>query len=138
VSELTKEISCALLAEPHHSLAEGTRLLLATLFDTVVMLGDDGSLVEIAERVRPRIVILDLVLAKRNLPELISRLRESFPAARVLVVSVHEERSAVRAVREAGADGFIVKGRIGSELIAAVETVLRGDRYFSRDIEQNV
>ena len=135
---MTKDISCALLAEPYHSLAEGTRLLLATLFDSVLILSDEVSLVEIAERVRPRIVILDLVLAKRNLAILIARLRESFPGVRVLVVSVHEERSAVRSVRDAGADGFLVKGRIGSDLIAAVETVLRGDRYFSPEIEPSV
>ena len=135
---MTKDISCALLAEPYHSLAEGTRLLLATVFDSVLILSDEVSLVEIAERVRPRIVILDLVLAKRNLAILIARLRESFPGVRVLVVSVHEERSAVRSVRDAGADGFLVKGRIGSDLIAAVETVLRGDRYFSPEIEPSV
>jgi DNA-binding NarL/FixJ family response regulator len=38
----------------------------------------------------------------------------------------------------AGAEGFLAKGRIGADLIAAVETVLRGDRYFSRDVEKNM
>jgi DNA-binding NarL/FixJ family response regulator len=126
---LTKDISCALLAEPHHSLAEGTRILLATLFDTVVMVADEGSLIEAAERVRPGLVVVDLLLAKKNLAALTSRIHEASPESKVIVLSVHDEAAVVRAVIDAGADGFVVKRAIGTELIAAVTTVLRGERY---------
>ena len=110
-------------------LAEGTRLLLTSLFDTVVMVADECSLVEIAGRVRPGLLIIDLVLAKRELEQLISRVRESSPGAKVLVVSVHDERSVAEAVMEAGADAFLVRGCIGTKLVSTVEAVLRGERY---------
>ena len=126
---MTKEISCALLAEPHHGLSEGTRALLATIFDTVAMVADESSLFEIAGRVKPGLLIIDLALAKRKPAHLISRLRDVSPGVKVVVVSVHDERSVVRAVMDAGADAFVVKGCIGSELITAIEAVLRGERY---------
>ena len=130
-SFLTKEISCVLLAEPHHALAEGTRLLLGTLFDAVVMVADESSLLETAGRVRPGLLMVDLILAKKNVAGLISRLREISPGSKVIVVSVHDEPAVARAILESGADGFLVKCRIGCELIPAVEAVLRGERYIS-------
>ncbi len=115
----------------HHALAEGIRLLLGTLFDAVVMVADGCSLIETAERVRPTLLMVDLLLAKKNIAGLISRLREISPGSRVIVVSVHDEPPVAHAVIEAGADGFLVKCSLGSELIPAVEAVLRGERYIS-------
>jgi DNA-binding NarL/FixJ family response regulator len=128
---LAKEISCVLLAEPHHGLAEGTRMLLRTRFDAVVMVADESSLLETAERVRPMLLMVDLVFAKKEVARLISRLREASPGSKVIVVSVHDEPAVAQAVLEAGADGFLVKCLIGSELIPAVDAVLRGERYVS-------
>ncbi len=128
---MTKEISCVLLAEPHHGLAEGTRLLLATLFDAVVIVGDESSLLETADRVKPGLLLVDLLLANKNVAGLMVRLREISPRSKVVVMSVHDEPSVARAVLASGADGFLVKCRIGSELIPAVEAVLRGERYGS-------
>ena len=46
------EVSCVLLADPHHGLSEGVRRLLATTFDAVVMVADEVSLFESAGRLQ--------------------------------------------------------------------------------------
>ena len=120
-----------LLAEPHHGLAEGTRMLLATRFDTVVMVSDEASLLETAERVKPGLLMVDLTFARREVARLVSRLRESSPLSKVILLSVHDEPAVARAVIEAGANGFLVKRSLITELIPAVEAVLRGERYVS-------
>jgi len=51
-----------LLAVRHHGLIEGIHGLLATTFATVVMVADENSLVESAERMRPALVVADLSL----------------------------------------------------------------------------
>ena len=106
-------------------------MLLATRFDAVVMVADACSLIETAERVRPALLMVDLLLAKKNIAGLVSRLREISPGSRVIVVSVHAEPAVAQAVIEGGADGFLVKCALGSELIPAVDAVLRGERYVS-------
>ena len=88
-------------------------MLLATVFDAVVMVADGCSLIETAERVKPALLMVDLLLAKKNIADLISRLREVSPGSRVIVVSVHDEPSVAQAVIEAGADGFLVKCHLG-------------------------
>jgi DNA-binding NarL/FixJ family response regulator len=108
-----------------------TRCCSHTRFDAVVMVADECSLIETAERVRPALLMVDLLLAKKNIAGLISRLREISSGSRVIVVSVHDEPAVAQTVIQAKADGFLVKCSLGSELIPAIEAVLRGERYVS-------
>jgi len=59
-----KRLSCVLLADRHHGLTEGVRGLLATAFGSVVMVADEGSLIEGAGRLQPEVAVVDLSLAR--------------------------------------------------------------------------
>jgi len=123
------EVSCVLLADPHHGLAEGIRALLGTIFEVVVMVAEESSLIEGAERLRPGLAVVDLGLAKGDIKGLLGRLRCRCPGLKVLFMSVHDEPSVVRSALEAGAEGFLVKRDIATDLLPAVEAILRGERY---------
>ena len=126
---------CVLLADRHHDLIEGIHGLLATTFATVVMVADENSLVESADRMRPTLVVADLSLAGGgSFSWLRQRLAQS-PASKVIVLSVHDEPSVVQSVLEAGASGFVLKRAIASDLLAAVDAVLGGERYVSPAIQ---
>jgi DNA-binding NarL/FixJ family response regulator len=122
-------ISSALLAEPHHGLAEGIRSLLGTMFDAVVMVADETSLIEAAERICPRLAVVDLGLVRPDVGGFMCRLRARCPGLKVVFLSAHDEPTVARSVLGAGADGIVVRRRIASDLIPAVEAVLRGERY---------
>jgi DNA-binding NarL/FixJ family response regulator len=121
-----------LLAEQHHGLAEGIRSLLGTKFEAVVMVADELSLIEAAERLNPGLAVVDHSLAMGDFAGLIDRLRRRTPGLRVIVLSIHEEPTVAQSAFEAGADGFLVKSSLAVELIPAIETVLNGGRYASR------
>ena len=53
-------LSCVLLADRHHGLTEGVRGLLATAFGTVVMVADEESLIDGADRLQPDVAIVDI------------------------------------------------------------------------------
>ena len=125
------EVSCVLLADPHHGLSEGVRRLLATTFDAVVMVADEVSLFESAGRLQTDLAVVDLGLAGGNGIELVRRFRASFPNIRMIVVSIHGQSSVTRSVLEAGADAFISKRAIATDLLAAADAVLMGQRYVS-------
>jgi DNA-binding NarL/FixJ family response regulator len=122
--------SSVLLAAPHHGLAEGIRSLLATEFDTVVMVADERSLFESAERLRPCMVVVDIVLARRDVAGLLRRLRAGCDELKVLLLSVHDEPVIVQTARDAGADGFVCVRAIATDLLDAVDDLLRGERHF--------
>ena len=117
---------CALLADRHHGLGEGMRGLLAPLFDMVVMIADEASLVGALERMEAELVVLDLSLTSGNGLRLVCRLRQRFPAVKLVAIGVHSAQDARDATLAAGVDAFVTKSALPNDLVAAVETILAG------------
>jgi DNA-binding NarL/FixJ family response regulator len=118
--------SCVLLADRHQGLTEGVRGLLETTFKTVVMVADEASLLEGAARIRPDVAIVDISLARDSGLGWLRTLRQRCPEVKVIVLSVHDEQSARRAAMEAGADSFVLKRAIATDLLDAVDYVRGG------------
>lgn len=127
---------CVLLADPHHGLSEGVRSLLATTFETVVMVADEVSLFESARRLQSDLAVVDLALSRGNGLDLVRRFRDRFPGMKLIIVSIHDQPSVRHAVLEAGADGFVAKRAIATDLLAAADAVLAGQRYVSPEVAQ--
>ena len=121
--------SCVLLADRHHGLTEGVRGLLETAFGTVVMVADEQSLLDGAVRLRPDVAVVDLSLAQGRSLDWLRRLRASCPALKVIVLSVCDEPNVRRAVLEAGADAFVLKRSIVTDLMPVVDLVRDGVEF---------
>jgi DNA-binding NarL/FixJ family response regulator len=124
--------SCVLLADRHHGLTEGVRGLLETAFKTVVMVADEASLLEGADRIRPDVAIVDISLAQDSGLGWLRALRQRCPEVKVIVLSVHDEQCVRRAAMAAGADSFVLKRAIATDLLDAVESVRAGGNGESR------
>ena len=124
-----------LLADRHPSLVEGLRNLLETLFDTVVMVSNEESLIETLDRFDPDLVIVDLgmpVTQAQNVADLLNRYD---PELKFIVLSIYEEREVMERCKSSGASGYILKRSSAENLIKAVEAVLNGGTFFSVDSE---
>ena len=119
-------LGCVLLADRHHGLTEGVRGLLKTAFGTVVMVADEASLIEGAERLRPEVAVVDLSLAGDGGLGWLRTVRGRCPDLKLIVLSVHDEQSVRRAALEAGADAFVLKRAIATDLLPAVALVREG------------
>jgi DNA-binding NarL/FixJ family response regulator len=115
--------SCVLLADRHHGLVEGVRGLLETAFGTVVMVADKTSLLDVAYRIQPDVAVVDLSLAQEGGLDWLRALRAQCPGLKVIALSVHDENSVRRAALQAGADEYVVKRAIATDLLPAVERV---------------
>jgi len=118
-------LSCVLLADRHHGLTESVRGLLETAFGSVVMVADEASLLEAAARLRPEVAIVDLSLARDSGLGWLRALRQRCPDLKVIVLSVHDERSVRSAAMAAGADAFVLKRAIATELLPVVDALGR-------------
>lgn len=131
------EPRCVLLADRHHGLAEGLRGLLETSFDAVVMVADTASLFASARRLRPTLAVVDLSLNRGEDTAWLHRFHEDFPGIKLIVLSVHDEPSVCRLVLAAGADGFVLKRTIATELLPAVDAILAGHSYAATDLVES-
>jgi len=124
-------MNCVLLADRHHELSEGVRGLLGTMFAGVFTVADEASLMEGAARIRPTVVVVDLSLAGGDIVGFLGALRRQAPAAKVLLLTVHDEATVASAALAAGADGVVLTRAIATDLLEAVDAVLAGKRYTS-------
>jgi len=131
VGEEARSADCVLLADRHHRLSEAMRGLLETAFGSVFIVADHASLMEGAQRLSPSLVVVDTSLAEGDLAELLHSIRERAPAAKLLLLSVHDEPTVASTVFAAGADGLVLKRSIATDLLPAVDTVLAGRRFLS-------
>ena len=121
--------NCVLLADRHHTLAEGVRDLLATEFPSVFTVGDEASLLEGAERLKPRVAVIDLKFAQGDLAAVLAEIARRSPDSKIVVLTVHDEPSVARAALRAGAHGVVLKRSIATDLLQALDEVLAGRAY---------
>jgi DNA-binding NarL/FixJ family response regulator len=122
---------CVLLADAHPNMLEAVRGLLASRFAATVMVADEPSLLEAVGRMEPDLVVVDLSLPVSGGANVVRTLFSRFPGLKVIVLSVHDEQTALSQVLGAGAAGFVLKRTAGVDLLAAVDAVLRGETYVS-------
>ncbi|WP_431324965.1 response regulator [Rhizobium sp. YTU87027] len=115
-----------MLADRHLALSDGIRGLLETTFAVVVMVADEPSLFTTIDRMRVELAVVDISISHGNGSNIISRLREQFCDLKLIAISVHDEPSVRRAVLRAGADAFVLKRAIATDLIPALDAALIG------------
>ena len=93
--------------------------------------GDGAQALRVATATRPQVVLLDLHLPDLPGAEVIQRLLALDASIRILVLSASGERQDVLDAMTAGATGYLVKSARLTELVAAVQTVARGDSVFT-------
>jgi len=120
-----------LLADDHTMVMEGLRKLLEPHFDIVGMASDGRELMAIAPDLRPDVILLDLGMPLLNGFDAGQRLKKLLPNTKLIVLTMNTEYElAAEALRE-WASGYLLKTSIGSELLRAVTTVLRGERFLT-------
>lgn len=124
-----------LLADTHLPMLQGVRSLLESLFSAVVMVADEGSLLETIERLDPDLVIVDLSMPVKDGTNVARQLMQRFPGLRLIALSVHDEPSVASQIRSAGIAGFVLKRTAGADLIPAIEAVLGGGSFVSPGVQ---
>jgi DNA-binding NarL/FixJ family response regulator len=125
-----------LLADDHTIVRQGLKLILAAQpdFEVVGEASNGREAAELAERLKPDIVLMDVQMPELNGIEATRRMVAANSRIRVLVLSMHKEALYVREVLKAGARGYILKDAIDTELLSAMRSVARGDGYISQAV----
>jgi len=110
---------------------EGIRGLLKTRFESVVMVADEKSLFDIIEKLIPDIIVVDLSLPISGELNIARKININHPNLRFIVLSIHDETTAINEIMSAGAAGFVFKRSAVTDLMPAVDEVLQGYTYIS-------
>jgi DNA-binding NarL/FixJ family response regulator len=89
-----------------------------------------------ADELQPDLVLLDIHLPKLNGIQVAIRIGHASPGVKVLFTSQSTDADLVNAALSKGAHGYLLKVDAGKELLPAIESVLRGERFASRGVRQ--
>ncbi len=87
---------------------------------------------------QPHLVIIDLQLKASSGFDLIREIGSRWPAQRILVLSMYDEKHYADRVIKAGASGYAMKDKGPETVIEAIRSVLRGQRYASEQVKEQL
>ena len=99
---------------------------------------DAQEALEVIERERPDIIVLDLSLKSSSGFDLILDVKQRWKNARILVLSMYNEDVYAERVLRAGASGYIMKQEAPKRVITAIWAVLKGSVYVSESVSANI
>ncbi|HHT47290.1 MAG TPA: response regulator transcription factor [Firmicutes bacterium] len=120
-----------LIVDDHAILRTGLRLLLEAQKDMKVV-GETGSgkeALQIAEDLKPRVILLDLSLDDLNGLDILLELKNIDQQIKVLVLTMHDDEGYLHKVLERGGDGYILKRAADIELLTAIRAVNRDEVF---------
>ena len=120
-----------LIADDHAIVRTGLRTLLKAE-PTMELVGEATGgyeALEMVEKTRPDILLLDLSMPDLDGISVTRETKRRFPDVRIMILTVHEDQAMLREAIRAGASGYVLKQAAESELISAINVLMRGDMY---------
>lgn len=129
-----------ILVDDHPIVRQGLRHLLDDEPDFKV-LGEAGDGVEallLVERLKPDILIVDMMMPGLNGLEVLRQIKKISPRTRTIVLSMQSAEAYVIEAVKNGAAGYVLKETGPSELVDALREVNRGNQYFSAKLAKRL
>lgn len=120
-----------LLADDHQKFLSVAAQLLEPEFEVVKTVGDGKALLIEAAKLAPDIIVLDISMPEPNGIDAARQLKAASSTAKIIFLTVHEDLDYVRGALAAGAQGYVLKARLASDLLVALREVSAGRPFVS-------
>jgi DNA-binding NarL/FixJ family response regulator len=120
-----------LLADDHRAVCDSVATLLEPDFDVLGTVSNGAEMLTEARRLNPDVVITDISMPVLDGLEAARQLRAKNSEAKVIFLTVHDRPEFVKACLALGAVGYVLKRRLTTDLIPAIQAALEGRRFIS-------
>jgi DNA-binding NarL/FixJ family response regulator len=120
-----------ILADDHPEVIKYLRAVVEREFEVIATVGDGNALVAAAEMLAPDVIVSDIVMPGLNGIAAAAEILRRNSAARIVLVTVHNDLELVQKGLATGALGYVLKLTAGDDLVPAIHAVLRGERHLS-------
>jgi two-component system, NarL family, response regulator NreC len=126
------------LADDHVVMRNGLRLLLErqASFEVVGEAVDGRQTMEICDKLRPEVLVLDIAMPNLNGIEAARQISAKWPQTAIVILSMHSDESYVLRALKAGARAYLLKDSAEADLINAIRAVSEGKAFFSPAISK--
>ena len=129
-----------LIAEDHHTVREGVKLLVDSQFDMEVIgeAGDGEEAIKEAIRLGPDLLLMDISMPGLNGLKATKKLRSVNPNIKILILTRHTDDGYLQQLLGAGANGYVLKQSAPTELITAIRAIAAGNAYLDPSLTRKV
>lgn len=127
-----------LIADDHTLICDALRKMIEPPHQVVGTVNDGLSLLNMAERLQPDVVLLDITMPLRNGLDAGRQLKQMLPKTMLLFLTMNPDWELAAEAFRLGASGYLLKNSGGPELLKAIEQVLSGGRYVTPPIAQDM
>lgn len=106
-------------------------------YEVVGTVNDGDAILREYSRLRPDLIILDISLGELSGIDIARNLMESGCHSKIVFLTVHEDSDFMNAAMGAGASGYVVKSRLSTDLISALNAALSGRIFVSSSLLYN-
>ena len=126
------ELASVLIADDHFAVLESVVPMLKPFFNVVGTASDGKAAVEAEDRLHPDVVILDISMPVMSGIDAAKQMRKARVEGSIVFLTVHEDTDILAAAKAAGGKGYVVKSRLGTDLIPAIKDALAGKDFVSK------
>ncbi len=129
-----------MIVDDHAVVRDGLKMILeaADEMRIVAMAMDGREAIATVKEHRPDVVIMDISMPGLSGIEAAWQIRERLPGVKILFLSMHHSTEHIYRALQAGAQGYLLKECAGSEVVTAVQAIMKGKRFFGQGIEPPV
>ena len=126
------------LADDHTLVLEGLHKLLEDAYDIVGTAEDGRTLLTVAQQHNPAVVVLDISMPELNGFDTARQLHKLLPSCKIIFLTMHADPAYAKEAFQAGASAFLLKRSAASELVLAIQAVLKEQFYVTPVIAKDV
>ena len=127
-----------ILADDHALFVEALCKMAAPQFEVVATVGDGRALLEIAPRLKPDVVVIDIGMPILNGLDAGRELKKRLPSVKLIFLTMNEDPDVAVEAMKSGASGYLLKTSAGSELFSAIREALKGKSYITPQIARGM
>ena len=127
-----------LIADDHEIMRMGLASLLETdpSIEIVGEATDGNEAVQKTLKLRPDVVIMDLMMPNKDGSEATQEIKAARPETRILLLTTFGTADGIAHAIEAGAEGALLKSTANSEIVRAIKSLAKGSQFISQDVRE--
>jgi DNA-binding NarL/FixJ family response regulator len=129
-----------LIIDDHPLFREGLKTIIDRQ-DRFTVVGEEGNGrkgLQMAKKLKPDLVIVDISLPDQSGIQLTREMRSLLPATRILIVSMHSKIDYIAEAFQAGATGYVVKESASERLVQGLDSIAKGDYFLDSSVSHTV
>ena len=129
-----------IIADDHQLFIDGIKSILKSIRNMEIIgeVNNGNLLLELLEQQQCDVILMDINMPEMNGIDATKLIKSKFPGIRILMLTMYSSRDYIEKLLRVGADGYILKNTGKEELQEAIETVYKGESFFSKEVTERI